>query len=1456
MKCARCGFENPEGFTFCGKCGSPLTSGCPRCGFENPPGFAFCGNCGAPLGEAPDRLTSADLDHMRAYLPPALVEGLQFDLASPPAELLEQCITHLSTLLETVYTHLPPYLVEWVLQDPTPGKPGGHFVDGTLLFADISGFTAMSERLSRIGREGAEEINVIVNRYFSTMLSILREHHGQLVEFGGDALLGLFFEPDSATRAVQTAQAMQTAMGAFTQTQTSQGVFSVQMKVGIHRGRFFAAQLGTARGMEFALFGADVSATAAIESAAEAGQILIALADLQAMSLPCRTRPAARSPYLVVEQIEPATMLPRFPGATPPEFPDPTLESLRRAVELLDALTPYLPAGLLGRLASDPHAVSVRGEHRLAAILFANVFGLGDIADRLGPGREEQIVAALNLYHTTMERAIHRFGGVINTIDLNAEGDKLFVSFGAPLAHEDDAERAVRAALAMQETLSEIGSSLPASVGLDDLCLSQRIGISFGYVFAGYVGTNWRRDYSVMGDDTNLAARLMSKAEPGAVIVSGDVRRKVQALFELSSRGDVELKGKAKPVTVYSVTGPRAIPEPLRGLKGMRSALVGRESEWEQLTAALNHLQLGRGQVVSVIGEAGLGKSRLVDEARQAWRQARWIEGRCLSYTESVSFWPFEAIVRRIVGIRPDDSERVAWSRLLDSLDRWLPLEERRTGLPYLASFLNLPLDEAMQEQVRYLDAEALQRRAFVAIGALIEGYARAESAPLVLVLEDIHWLDQASLALLEHLLALVNRAPVMYLLLYRPERAKACWQVHEKVSREFSHCATEIALQSLTAQSSHQLLANLVGIERWPAEVRDLILSRTEGNPLYLEEVLRSLIDERTLVQGEGGQWRVSGELDAVKVPDTLQGVLMARLDRLAEASRWTAQVASVVGRVFPFDILAHIHSEDRGDLTEHLVALQQYEVVHEAQRTPELVYAFKHGMMQEVCYRSLLTRTRRRYHRRVAEYLEAHRSVDPTEAESNDALIGHHAYAGHDWPRALQYQLVAGQEAQQLFANHEAVDHYKWALESAENLDSEETTAQRLEAHAALGELLTITSQYEEALEHLQQALALAVAREDRETQATVCRWLARLHEQRGEYPAALDWIQQGLEALGGQETAEAAELLLIAGLIRTRQGEYDDALQRCQEGLRIAQELDEVSALARAYNLLGVVTRHLGMSAMAVEHFERAFALYERAGDLQGQAISHNLIANAHFDTARWDAADQHYRQAREIFGRIGNVYRSAFVANNLGGIAKNRGRLDEALAFYREGLESLERIGGSPYVLGVFHMNLGATFVRRGEVEAARQHLRTSREYFERAQARGSLAEMHRHCATAALLAGELAEAGDHARQALELAREMSLRGEEGSALRTLGEIDIAQGQFERAEEQLQQSLEVLEQIGDEYERARTELSLARLHTARGDREAGLHVLDRCIPTFEQLGAELDLGSARALRDEVA
>ncbi len=1375
----------------------------------------------------------------------------------PPTRLRSQVLTHLSGLLEATTTHLPASLVTQVQQNWVAGQAGGRFVVGTLLFADISGFTAMSERLSQIGREGAEEVTAVVNRYFAVMLAILKDYKGELIRFGGDALLGLFEEghgrSNSATLAVQAAMKMQAAMVQFVRTKTSQGEFPLQMSVGVHHGHFFAAHLGTPETMEYALFGADVNVTAALQGAAHAGQVLLDQATYDAIDTDvwCTAVPVpGHEGYLAVEHID----LPPLPPATVPmetHFPlAPTLNRLRRAVKQLDVFTPYLPAGLLARLASDPRAPSLKGEHRLVANLFANVDGLGDIVDCLGPGREDDIVAALNFYFTQMSQALRPYGGVVNKIDLYDHGDKLMVIFGAPVAHEDDAERAVRAALGMQTAFAGVAARLPQQVGLPDLRLQQRIGISYGYVFAGYVGSSWRHEYTVMGDEVNLAARLMSAASPGSVLISEPVQRRVQGISHLTPGGEVQLRGKSRPVAVFAAEGLKAIPEQVHGLQGMHSALVGRQEEWAQLMGDMEALTAGHGRVISLIGQAGVGKSRLVRELQQAMPNVgRWISSRCLSYTESVSYAPFQELLVQLLELTTDENPELARQHIRQALHKLFPADDAEATLPYVANFLAIPLDEASQERIRYLDGEALQRRTFVALRTIFT--AQAQQQPLLMLIDDMHWMDRASLDLIEYLMPLVQQGPVAFVWLFRPDREKGCWELRRKARQDMVDYYREIGLYGLDMAETQQMLLNLVPVREWPSGVADMILNRVEGNPLYLEEVIRSLTNDGLLAQDDHGRWQFSDTITTITVPDTLEGVLLARLDRLEELCRWTVQVASVVGRSFPYDVLAHTATAVNGiSVNQYLTELQLVEIVREAQRNPELVYAFIHSLMQEVSYSALAASARREYHRLIAQYLEDGRTQGWGRTENLSPLIAHHAYEGEDWPRALKYQMQAGQQAQALFANQEAIDHYRKALRAAERLPIEEIEEQRLTIHFSLSQLFIITGQYDDGLAHLDRAYDLTITRGSPLETANVCRWYAQLYELRGEYPQAFEWINKGLTVIPEAQTSIFAHLQIIAGVINIRQGDFESALAYCQKALQISELLNDVSTVARGNNMLGVIYLRSD-STKAIRYFQKAIELYRQAGHIQGQALAHNSLANAFFNLGRWSESEYHYLQAHTMLDQIGDKYHLAMTDNNLGGIALNRGQFDNALLFYQEGLRLAERIGGSAWMMGVFHMNLGATYVRKEEAASARTHLNEGQDYFSQAQSRDFLPEMMRHQAKASMIVGEISLAKEQIKTSLQLAQELNMKGEEGISLRVLGQILQAQGQLVEAEISILESVEILTAVAEEYELARSHYGLASVKFELNKRDEARPLLMMAAETFTRLQAQRDLKAVHAL-----
>ncbi len=400
-----------------------------------------------------------------------------------------------------------------------------------------------------------------------------------------------------------------------------------------------------------------------------------------------------------------------------------------------------------------------------------------------------------------------------------------------------------------------------------------------------------------------------------------------------------------------------------------------------------------------------------------------------------------------------------------------------------------------------------------------------------------------------------------------------------------------------------------------------------------------------------------------------------------------------------------------------------------------------------------------------------------------------------------------------------------------------------------------MTSTAQYDQALDHLNAALSLAEEGDDQDAQARVCRLFGRVYELRGEYQLALEWIARGLDILAGRPTPDAVEALVTAGLIHVRKGEYAEALARAREGFRLAEEIGDARVAARALGLQAIVYSRQGNSTQALTYAQQSLDRYTRAGNIHGQGLLHTELGNIFFVRGQWAESLHHRRQASEIFDQIGDKYYYAFASNNLGTLSRHQGRLDEALDSFQQGLHSLQQIGGSPYVIGVFQMNLGSTYIRMGQGEAALHHLRASRDLFARAEARDFLPELCYLSAEAALLVGNLVAATVDVEAALNLARELSQRSEEGNSLRVLGQLAIAQGDAESAERHLIESAEILHALDERYDEGRSDLWLARVFLSLGKTEQAHGALEQAIAIFEPLGAALDLKAARSLRDEL-
>ncbi|MEO7909450.1 MAG: tetratricopeptide repeat protein [Roseiflexaceae bacterium] len=1340
---------------------------------------------------------------------------------------------------------------------------------GAALFADISGFTPLTETLTReLGpQRGAEELSHQLIVIYSALVAQVEQYRGSVISFSGDAITCWFddderrttevgevgnelsssvLRPSSASlRATACALAMQEALSYFATIETPSGAsVTLAIKVAVAAGPVRRFLIGDPQiQLIDVLAGATLSRLAAAEHCAEKGEVVV-------------------SAEVVAELTDALTIYEWRDGETPDQR-FAVVASLARTVPLdpwpllpegaLDAavVRPWLLASVYERLSAGQG--QFLAELRPAVALFARFGGIDYDND-------DQAAAKLDAYIRWVQQIVARYEGALLQLTIGDKGCYYYVAFGAPLAHDDDPARAVATALEFQ--------SLPPEL---EGVIGTQIGISRGRMRTGAYGGPTRRTYGVLGDDVNMAARLMSTAELGQILVSQQIADSVARQYTLRYVGAIRVKGKQAPVQVSLVLDRRA-PSTQRPATLFANPLVARESELARMTQLLEAVQATGGQILRLEGAAGVGKSHLAAEVveRAVGWGMRTALGMCQSTTASTAYAPWRQIARALIGLsaEPGAGEEPAatYSRQVAAIERFVAdtNPEWLLRLPLLGDLLGLPI--ADNPTTAAFEPRLRQSALFDLVVEMVQSWTQAQ--PLLLLIDDAHWLDEASKGLTVALGRAVAEMPLLLILSHRPPRHDT-QLLPELDTLTYTQ---KINLDELSLQGVATLITNRLGGKPSPLAL-SLIQAETQGNPFFVEEVVDTLRESDNLYRREDGEWwlaeqmfnalqqancltRVAGywelapnaSLSAVDLglPDSIQGVVLSRIDRLPEAHKLSLKVASVIGRTFALDLLMETHPDHLSEeaLIEQIKLLEQREFTR-LEVMQRLIYLFKHTVTRDVAYETLLFDQRRQLHRAVGEALEQ-------LAPDATAQLAYHAFAGEDWPRALRYHLLAGQQAQKLFANHEGIEHFRKVLRCAEHLPPADTSARRQQSHASLGQMLTSTGQYDPALEHLQEALALAIELADRDAQARACRWISYVYEFRSEFSLALDWIGRGLEALGTEETAATAELLAIAGLIHTRQGNIDRALEYCDQCVRIAGQLADATALAFAYNARSIVVYKRGNRASAIEDSRAALALYQQAENIHGQAMSYNSIGNAFFDMGQWPEANTYYRRAREIFIQTGDELHHVFADNNLGGIAVKQGRLNDALAFYQEALHSLQQIGGSLYVIGVLHMNIGATYVRRNELDAARQHLQRSQEYFTLVQSRDFLPEMHRYLAEAALITGDLAEAEAQGQQAFSLAHELTMRGEEGNSLRVLGQIARAQRQLDQAERYVDQSLAFLEEVGDEYESARSRLVLADIYLAQGRPEQALPVIAQGMLVFERLDAHLDLAVAHDLR----
>ena len=1063
---------------------------------------------------------------------------------------------------------------------------------------------------------------------------------------------------------------------------------------------------------------------------------------------------------------------------------DAAIDGLRQKLATLEQNGPSMPPV---RGADD---VDLYGERRVITAMFADVKGSTALAERIDV---ETWVEIMNHVLQVLSAEIHRYGGEVDRF----EGDGLVAFFGLSTAHEDDAERAVLASLAMQEAVSRYAAELSQWEGIE---LLLRVGLNTGEVIAAHVGeARQHGEDTAMGRAVAVAARLEPAAEPGTVLVSEDTYRLVAPLFEWQSLGETTVKGVSQPVAVYRPLAHRTPRDKGRGLAGLESPLVGREAEFRALHEAIERLRAGVGGLVTLVGEAGIGKSRLVAEVRrsavssQQSGELRWVEGRCLSYSASTAYHLWLDTLRGLLGMASDAPPLALRDALRERVGARCP-DRFDEVYPYLAELMSLPLEGAYQG-VRELPAETLKAKIYDAVEILVESAARRR--PLVFVCEDIHWADPTSLELLERLLALIDRVPLLFICVFRPEMEHSCWRIKEMATRLYRHRHSDLWLDALSAPESEVLVGNLLRIEGLPEGLRRRILDHAAGNPFYVEEILRSLIDGGVIAHDTAsGRWQATGQVDEVAIPDTLHGVLMARIDRLQEETKRVLQLAAVIGRVFLYRVLAEI-ARQGGQLDTRLLTLQREQLIRERARVPEPEYIFKHELTRVAAYNGLLRRERRVYHQQVAEALER---LFPDRVEEQAGLLAHHWERAEDAEKAIHYLQQAGEQAGRLFANEEAIAYLSRALALLETLpDTPKRARRELELQLSLGVPLVHTKGHgaPEVEKAYSRALELCGQVGDVSQRFQVLVGLRRFYFLRGELQRARELGEELLTL--AQSTGDPGQIswaLALHGETLTTLGEFVRAEWHCERGLALCDPLHCRSYLVRYGNAPEVVLRlyqavtrwYLGYPDQALRGMHDALALAERLSHPWTLAYALSFGASFHQFRREARAAQERAESALQVSGERGFALWSAWGRALRGWALAGQGRGDEGIVQLHEGIAAL-RAEEALMLLMALHF-LAEAYGDVGRVEEALSTLDEGLCLVEESGGRYWEAEHHRLKGELLLIKGA-AEAQAEAcfRRALEVARRQQARSWELRAATSLARLWQKQGKREEARQML-------------------------------------------------------------------
>jgi class 3 adenylate cyclase/tetratricopeptide (TPR) repeat protein len=1062
------------------------------------------------------------------------------------------------------------------------------------------------------------------------------------------------------------------------------------------------------------------------------------------------------------------------------------------ASELGRAPLSYTPTHLAEKILTSKSALE--GERKQVTVLFAELKGSMELLADRDPEEARQLLEPVL---TLLMDAVHRYEGTVNQV----MGDGIMALFGAPLAHEDHAVRACYAALRMQDAIGRYAAELCQRQGLD---VQIRVGLNSGEVVVRFIGSDLHMDYTAVGQTTHLAARMEQLARPGTTLLTGETLRLVEGSVEVNPLGPVPVKGLPELIAVYELrrAGPLRSRFHAAAARGL-TRFVGREGELDQLRQALGRASGGHGQVVAIVGEPGVGKSRLVWEVTHSPRVHGWLvlQAGSVSYGQATSYVPVIDLLKRYFAIDDRDGQRAVREKLTGKL---VTLDRAQEGsLPALLSLLDVPTEDP---QWPTLDPPQRRRRTLEAVKRLL--LRESQVQPLLVVVEDLHWIDAETQALLDGLVESLPAARLLLLVNYRPEYQ------HSWGSRT---SYTQLRLDPLPPETAEELLGALLGSDAGLDALKRLLIARTEGNPFFLEESVRALAETGVLL-GERGAYRLERPLPTIQVPATVQAVLAARIDRLPPGDKAMLQTASVVGKDVPLALLQAIAEPAEDELHAAIGRLQAAEFLYEAGLFPDLEYTFTHALTHEVAYGSLLQERRRTLHGQIVATIE--RRYPDRLAEHLDRLA-HHAFRGEAWGKAVTYLRQAGAKAFARSAYREALAYFEQALAALTHLpETRETQEQAVDPRFDLRNALFPLAEFGRIEGYLREAEALAGKLDDQRRLGWVSTYMASHHALTGGDAAQVHTFAQRVEAiaetLGDVPLQVVAQYFLATACIIS--GDYrgtEDLCRKLMQSLQGERTREQYgvavfpAVLSRAHLARALAER--GMFDEGDAHGHEAIRMAETLD--HPYSIIWACLGLAYLDNLRGDLSQAAHLLERAVaLCREWNITIWIPLATaSLGHVYARSGRLGEGISWLQQGLTAFKSVG-----IGYLQ---SLSVVQLGE---------------------------------ASLLAEQVEDARACAERAVRLARQRGERGHEAWALRLLGEIAFHQSRPDvaTAEAHYGAAIALADELGMRPLAAHCHLGLGTLYAKIGRLEQARTELSTAIDLDRAMEMTFGLPQAEA------